>query len=150
MKAVIQRCKNARLIIDNKEYSSIGKGLFILLGITHDDQNIDIEWLSGKISRLRIFNDEKGKMNLSVKDIEGEILVVSQFTLFASTRKGNRPSYINSAPPEIAIPLYEKFIKQIEIDSELKVATGKFGAYMEIDFVNDGPVTIIMDSKNKE
>ena len=150
MKAVVQRCKNAKLYIDNQVFSSIDKGLLVLLGITHDDQQPDIEWLSGKISRLRIFNDEDGKMNLSIQDIEGEIMVVSQFTLFASTKKGNRPSYINSAPPDIAIPLYEKFIDQIKKDSGLNIATGKFGAYMQIDFINDGPVTIIIDTKNKE
>jgi len=144
MRAVVQRCKNAKLYIDNKIYSSIEKGLLVLLGITHDDQLSDIEWLSGKISRLRIFNDEEDKMNLSVRDIEGEIMVVSQFTLFASTKKGNRPSYINSASPDIAIPLYEKFVAQLKKDSELKIVTGKFGAYMEIDFINDGPVTIII------
>ncbi len=150
MRAVVQRCKNAKLYIDNKVFSSIDKGLLVLLGITHDDTQSDIEWLSGKISRLRIFNDDEGKMNLSVQDIEGEIMVVSQFTLFASTKKGNRPSYLNSAPPETAIPLYEKFIDQMKKDSGLNIATGKFGAYMQIDFINDGPVSIIIDSKNKE
>ena len=150
MRAIIQRCKNANLYIEGKIYSEIKTGLLVLLGITHDDTQSDIEWLSGKISRLRIFNDENDKMNLSVKDIEGEIMVVSQFTLYASTKKGNRPSYINSAPPDIAIPLYEKFIECLKKDSGLTVVTGKFGAFMEIDFINDGPVTIIIDTKNKE
>ncbi len=150
MRAVIQRCKYARLSIDQNLYSSIGNGLLILLGIGNSDNDEDIKWLSGKISRLRIFSDSEGKMNRSVQDIKGEIMVVSQFTLFASTKKGNRPSYINSAKPDVAIPLYEKFIEQIELDSGLEVKTGKFGADMKIELLNDGPVTIIIDSKNRE
>jgi len=150
VRVVVQRCKKANLFINNKKYSSIGKGLLVLLGITHDDTLSDIDWLSSKISGLRIFNDKDGKMNLSVRDIQGEIMVVSQFTLYASTKKGKRPSYIKSAPPGVAIPLYEKFIESLKNISGLVVATGEFGAYMEIDFVNDGPVTIIIDSKNKE
>jgi len=150
MKVVIQRCKKSTLSIDEKEYSSINVGLLILLGIGKEDSIEDIKWLSSKISKLRIFNDNNGIMNLSVQDISGEIMVVSQFTLFASTKKGNRPSYINSATPDKAIPLYEKFINQIRIDSNVNVVTGKFGANMQIEFVNDGPVTIIIDSKNKE
>jgi len=149
MKVVIQRCTKASLVIEGLEFSKIGKGLMILVGIGKEDNEEDIKWLSGKISKLRIFNDENGVMNLSVQDIEGEIMLVSQFTLFASTKKGNRPSYINSAPPDIAIPLYETLIKQLKIDSGVNIATGQFGADMKIDFINDGPVTIIIDSKNR-
>lgn len=150
MRAVIQRCKNVRLFIDNKIHSSIGNGLLVLLGVSNDDNMTDIEWLAGKISRLRIFSDNEGKMNLSVQDIEGEIMIVSQFTLFASTKKGNRPSYIESAPPEKAIPLYEKFVENIKLESGLNITTGVFGADMSIELINDGPVTIIIDSKSKE
>lgn len=150
MRAVVQRCRKAELWIDDKIYSSIGNGLLVLLGIGNDDNENDIEWLSGKIARLRIFSDPDGKMNLSVQDIAGDIMVVSQFTLLASTKKGNRPSYIDSAPPETAIPIYDKFVERIRKDSGLKTVTGIFGAFMSIDFVNDGPVTIIIDSKIKE
>ena len=150
MRAVIQRVKKSELFIGGAIYSSINDGILILLGIGHDDDNDDINWLSGKISRLRIFSDDEGKMNLSVQDIPGEIMVVSQFTLFASTKKGNRPSYIASAPPEIAIPLYEAFIKKIKEDSGLTVRTGEFGADMSISLINDGPVTIFIDSKARE
>ena len=150
MRTVIQRVTKANLYIDGSLYSSIRKGLLVLLGITHDDNDADIQWLSAKISKLRIFGDENGKMNLSVKDIQGEIMIVSQFTLFASTKKGNRPSYINSAPPEIAIPLYEGFVDQMKKDTGLKVVTGSFGAYMQIELVNDGPVTIVIDTKARE
>lgn len=150
MRAVIQRCKKVELFIDNKMHSSIGTGLLVLLGVGNEDNIADIEWLAGKISRLRIFSDAEGKMNLSVQDIAGEILVVSQFTLFASTKKGNRPSYIDSAPPEKAIPLYENFIDMLKQESGVNVETGVFGADMSIDLINDGPVTIIIDSKSKE
>ncbi|MEZ4908851.1 MAG: D-aminoacyl-tRNA deacylase [Saprospiraceae bacterium] len=150
MRVVLQRCKDAELRINNSIHSSIGKGILVLVGIENEDTYTDIEWLSGKISRLRIFNDENDKMNLSVQDIEGEIMIVSQFTLFASSKKGNRPSYINSAHPDIAIPLYEKFIEKMKIDSGLNVVTGVFGADMSINLTNDGPVTIIIDSKLKE
>lgn len=150
MRAVIQRCKKVELFIDNKIHSSIGTGLLVLLGVGNEDNIADIEWLAGKISRLRIFSDAEGKMNLSVQDIAGEILVVSQFTLFASTKKGNRPSYIDSAPPEKAIPLYENFIDMLKQESGVNVETGVFGADMSIDLINDGPVTIIIDSKSKE
>lgn len=150
MRVVIQRCKYAKLSIDEKEFSSIEKGLLVLLGIGESDGLDDISWLSGKISKLRIFSDVDGKMNHSVQDIGGEIMVVSQFTLLASTKKGNRPSYINSAKPDIAIPLYESFVERIKVDSGLKVVTGQFGADMKIELVNDGPVTIIIDSKNRE
>lgn len=150
MRAVIQRCKKVELFIDNKIHSSIGTGLLVLLGVGNEDNIADIEWLAGKISRLRIFSDAEGKMNLSVQDIAGEILVVSQFTLFASTKKGNRPSYIDSAPPEKAIPLYENFIDMLKQESGVNIETGVFGADMSIDLINDGPVTIIIDSKSKE
>ncbi len=150
MRTVIQRVDNASVKIDGSIYSEIGKGLLVLLGIEPDDTIGDIDWLSGKISRLRIFDDENGVMNLSVKDIDGEILVVSQFTLYASTKKGNRPSYIKSARPETAIPLYEKFIEKLTEEAGKQVKTGKFGAMMDISLINSGPVTIIIDTKNKE
>lgn len=150
MRAVIQRCKKSELFIENKLYSSIGKGLLVLLGVGNEDSMADSEWLAGKISRMRIFSDDEGKMNLSVQDIAGQIMVVSQFTLFASTKKGNRPSYIDSAAPEKAIPLYEDFVSRLKQESGLKVETGVFGADMSIDLINDGPVTIIIDSKAKE
>ena len=150
MKAVIQRCKRAKLDINDKEYSKINQGLLILLGIGNDDDIEDIKWLSGKISKMRIFSDDLDKMNLSITDIDGDIMVVSQFTLYASIKKGNRPGYTKSASPEKAIPLYDSFVEQIKNDSRLKVVTGKFGAMMNIELVNDGPVTIIIDSKNRE
>ena len=150
MRVVIQRCKFVKLTIGGELYSQIERGVLVLLGITHEDEVDDIKWLSGKISRLRIFNDANGKMNLSVMDIIGEIMIVSQFTLYASTKKGNRPSYINSAKPDIAIPLYEKFVEQVKSDTGLTVVTGKFGADMKIELLNDGPVTIVIDSKNRE
>ena len=147
MKAVIQRVSKASVTVENKVISSIKNGLVILLGICNDDDISDIEWLSKKIINLRIFNDEQDIMNKSVLDINGEIIVVSQFTLMASTKKGNRPSYIKAAKPEIAIPLYEQFITQIESDLKKQVGTGIFGADMKIELLNDGPVTIIIDSK---
>jgi len=150
MRAVIQRVQGARITIEHMQKKTIGKGLLVLVGIEETDHEGDIEWLSGKISRLRIFEDHNGIMNLSVMDVGGEIMIVSQFTLHASTRKGNRPSYIKSAPPEIAVPLYDQFVKQLEKDIHNTVVTGKFGAYMEINLINDGPVTIIIDSKNRE
>ena len=150
MRAVIQRVQNASVSIDGEVRSSIGVGLLILLGIEDPDLQEDLEWLSGKIARLRVFRDPDGLMNLSLKDIGGEALVISQFTLHASTKKGNRPSYIRAARPETAIPLYEKFIHQLEKDTGRKVMTGDFGAYMQVELVNDGPVTIMIDSKNRE
>ena len=150
MKVVIQRVKHASVTIDEKIKSSIKDGLLILLGIEDADSAEDIEWLSAKISNLRIFHDEQGVMNLSVKEINGEALIVSQFTLHASTKKGNRPSYIRAAKPEIAIPMYEKFIKQMEFNLGKQVQTGTFGADMKVELLNDGPVTIIMDTKQKE
>lgn len=138
------------MTIDGEVAGSIGTGLVVLLAIEEADTAEDIEWLSGKIVRLRIFNDETGQMNLSVVDVRGDILVISQFTLFASTRKGNRPSYTRSARPEVAIPLYEQFIRQLEHDLIRPVQTGRFGADMKVTLTNDGPVTIIIDSKAKE
>jgi len=150
MRAVIQRVHKASVSIEGEVRSSIEDGLLILLGIEKSDQQQDVEWLSGKIARLRVFRDQEGAMNLSVPDIGGEVLVISQFTLHASTKKGNRPSYIRAAKPELAIPLYEKFIHQLEADTGRKVRTGEFGAYMQVELINDGPVTIIIDSKNRE
>ena len=150
MKAVIQRTTQAKVLIDNKIHAHIAQGILLLLGIEASDTEKDIVWLSNKICNLRIFNDGKGVMNRSVKEIDGDIIVVSQFTLFASTKKGNRPSYIRAAKPEIAIPLYERFIQQISQDLGKKVQTGKFGAYMQLDFINDGPVSILIDTHNRE
>ncbi len=150
MRAVIQRVSSASVSIGGVVHSEIGKGLLILLGIEETDTDQDIEWLAGKITRLRIFDDEAGVMNLSVKDIDAEAIVVSQFTLHASTKKGNRPSYIKAARPETAIPLYEQFVKQLETELGKSVGTGEFGAMMNVELVNDGPVTIIIDTKNKE
>ena len=150
MKAVIQRVTKASVTIDGKVHSQIGNGLLVLLGVEDADNDADIEWLSGKIVNLRIFNDENGVMNVSVKDMSGDILLVSQFTLHASTKKGNRPSYIKASKPEIAIPLYEKMIKQLSSDLDKPVPSGIFGADMKVELLNDGPVTIIIDTKNKE
>ena len=150
MRAVIQRVKEASVSINSEVKSSIGNGLMILLGIEEADNQEDIQWLAGKISRLRIFEDEQEVMNLSVQDVNGEIMVVSQFTLHAATKKGNRPSYIKAARPETAIPLYESFVKEMESILGKQVATGEFGAEMDIALVNSGPVTIIIDTKNKE
>jgi len=150
MRVVIQRVSRASVTIDNKEFSSIGNGMLVLAGFEHADTTGDLDWMSAKIVNLRIFSDHAGVMNLSVMETGGEILLVSQFTLHASTKKGNRPSYIRSAPPEVAIPLYELFIRKVaeQLGKELK--TGIFGADMKIDLLNDGPVTIIIDSKSKE
>jgi D-tyrosyl-tRNA(Tyr) deacylase len=150
MKVVIQRVSEASVLIDGLETRSIGQGLMILLGITHDDTQEDIEWLSKKIVQMRIFPDEEGVMNKSILESAGNILLISQFTLHASTKKGNRPSYINAARPEIAIPLYEQFINQLQTDLGKNIYTGKFGADMKVSLVNDGPVTIVVDSKMKE
>jgi len=150
MRAVIQRVSRASVTIDGNEKSRIGKGLLILLGIEEADDQEDIEWLSGKISRLRIFDDQEGVMNLAVTEIDGECLVVSQFTLHANTKKGNRPSYIRAARPETAIPLYDQFVRQLSHDTGKEIGTGEFGAMMEVDLVNDGPVTIVIDTKSKE
>lgn len=150
MKAVIQRVTSASVTIDNKIVAEIQKGLLILIGIEDADAQEDIDWLTSKIANLRIFADENEVMNLSLKDCDGEIIVVSQFTLHALTKKGNRPSYIKAAKPEIAIPLYENFITQMELEIGKKVQTGQFGADMKVALLNDGPVTIIIDTKNKE
>ena len=150
MRAVIQRVSEASVKINKKEYSSINKGLLVLIGIEDTDTFKDILWLSSKITRLRIFPDKNNVMNLSLTDIEGNIMVVSQFTLHASTKKGNRPSYIRSAKPGIAVPLYEQFVKQLQLDTGKEIKTGIFGADMQVSLVNDGPVTIFIDTKNKE
>ncbi len=150
MRVVIQRVSSASVEINQHIKSKIGVGLLILLGIEHDDSFEDIDWLCGKIARLRIFADENGVMNLSVQDIKGEVLLISQFTLHASTKKGNRPSYIKAARPEIAIPLYEQFITTLQKELDKPIQTGEFGADMKIALINDGPVTILIDSKNKE
>jgi D-tyrosyl-tRNA(Tyr) deacylase len=150
VRVVIQRVSEASVKISGEIKSSIGKGLLVLLGIEEADNSEDIEWLCGKISKLRIFPDENDVMNLSVMEAKGEILLISQFTLHASTKKGNRPSYIKAAKPKIAIPLYEKFILQLEIETGRKIFTGEFGADMKVALINDGPVTIIIDSKNSE
>jgi len=150
MRTVIQRVSKARVTVGGEARGSIEEGMLILLGIEEDDKEEDIEWLTGKISRLRIFDDTEGVMNLGVADVSGSILVVSQFTLHASTRKGNRPSYIRAARPEHAIPLYEKFIEMLRKVSGCEVRTGEFGAMMQVELINDGPVTIIIDSRLKE
>ena len=150
MRAVIQRVTKAAVTIDLRDRRQMGPGLVILVGIEESDNLSDIEWLCGKIGRIRIFNDADGIMNLSVKDVSGDIMIVSQFTLHASTRKGNRPSYIKAAPPDIAIPLYESFIYSIQKEVGKSVITGEFGAYMQLNLTNDGPVTIIIDTKIRE
>lgn len=150
MRAVIQKVTHASITIDRAQTKHIGPGLVVLLGIEESDAPSDIEWLSGKISRLRIFDDKEGIMNLSIQDVNGDIMIISQFTLHASTRKGNRPSYIKAASPETAIPLYNTFIKQMQQDLGKEVVTGEFGAYMQVNLNNDGPVTISIDTKNRE
>jgi len=150
MKIVIQRVSKASVTIDKVQVANIKKGLLILLGIVDDDTQEDINWLVRKIANLRIFNDENEVMNNSLIDVDGEVIVVSQFTLQASTKKGNRPSYIKAAKPAIAIPLYENFVVTLEKELNKKVQTGEFGADMKVELLNDGPVTIIIDSKNKE
>ncbi len=150
MKAVIQRVSRASVTVDGKIISEIKSGLLILLGIEDADSDEDIEWLSRKIINLRIFNDSEGIMNHSLLDIDGDAIVVSQFTLHASTKKGNRPSYIKAAKPDVAVPLYENFIRQLEKDLGKKVGTGIFGADMKVDLLNDGPITLGIDTKNKE
>ncbi|HNP67274.1 MAG TPA: D-aminoacyl-tRNA deacylase [Aequorivita sp.] len=150
MRVLIQRVKKASVTIEGEIFSEINQGLLILLGIEAEDAQEDINWLAGKIARLRIFSDENDAMNLSVQDINGDCLVVSQFTLHANTKKGNRPSFINVAKPETAIPLYEKFVFQLENETNKKVLTGSFGAMMEVALINDGPVTILIDSKKRE
>ena len=150
MRAVIQRVTEASVTIEGQVKSAIGRGLLVLLAVEDLDTAEDIEWLSGKIARLRVFADAEGLMNLSVPEVQGEVLVVSQFTLFASTRKGNRPSYTRSSRPDFAIPMYEQFVKALSTVLGKPVATGEFGADMKVALLNDGPVTIIIDSKLKE
>ena len=150
MKVVIQRVSKASVTIEGEKVASIENGLLILLGIVDKDTTEDIVWLSNKITNLRIFEDENGVMNKSIMESNGDVIVVSQFTLHALTKKGNRPSYIKAAKPNVAIPLYEAFINQVELDLNKKIQTGQFGADMKVALVNDGPVTIIIDSKNKE
>ncbi|WP_276389723.1 D-aminoacyl-tRNA deacylase [Eudoraea chungangensis] len=150
MRAVIQRVQHCSVTIDHKVVSAIQEGLLVLLGIEDADTSEDIQWLSKKIINMRIFNDKEGVMNLSLLDINGETLVVSQFTLHAATKKGNRPSYVKAARPDLAIPLYEQFLKQIEADLGKQVGAGVFGADMKVSLLNDGPVTILLDTKNKE
>ncbi|RLD76121.1 MAG: D-tyrosyl-tRNA(Tyr) deacylase [Bacteroidetes bacterium] len=150
MRAVIQRVNKASVTIGGEMKSSIKNGLLVLLGIENEDNIGDVEWLSGKISRLRIFDDAEGVMNRSITEVGGDVLCISQFTLHAKTKKGNRPSYIHAAKPEIAIPLYEQFNNQLSKDIAKEVKTGEFGAEMKVELINDGPVTIIIDTKNKE
>jgi D-tyrosyl-tRNA(Tyr) deacylase len=150
MRVVIQRVSEASVKVDDIITGAIQKGLLVLMGVEDADTMEDIEWISSKISNLRIFDDVEGVMNLSVKDIDGEILLVSQFTLHAATKKGNRPSYIKASKPEMAIPMYEKLIQQLKNDLGKEISTGVFGADMKVQLLNDGPVTIVIDSKNKE
>lgn len=150
MRVVIQRVNSASVRVENKITGNVGKGLLILVGFEESDTSEDLDWMVGKISRLRIFDDPEGVMNLSVTEVNGEILVVSQFTLHAKTKKGNRPSYIMAARPEKAIPLYNDFIKKLELENKKPIASGIFGAMMLVSLENDGPVTIIIDTKNKE
>ena len=150
MRVVIQRVKEASVTIEGQIKSAITEGLLILVGIEDIDTEEDINWLAAKIANLRIFSDENGLMNRSVMDIQGEMLVVSQFTLHASTKKGNRPSFLKAAKPDFAVPMYEQFVEELKKISQLKVLTGEFGADMKVALLNDGPVTIVMDTKNKE
>jgi D-tyrosyl-tRNA(Tyr) deacylase len=150
MRALIQRVAEARVTVADRITGAIKKGLLVLLAVEKADSIEDLEWLSGKITRLRIFNDAAGVMNRSVQEIGGDILLVSQFTLFASTKKGNRPSYVRSAPPEIAVPLYKQFIARLTQDLGKPIATGEFGAHMDVSLINDGPVTVMIDSKLRE
>lgn len=149
MRGLIQRVNHASVTIENRVKSQIGSGILVLLGIEEEDNQEDIRWLSNKISQLRIFEDKQGQMNLSVNDVDGEVMVISQFTLHAKTKKGTRPSYSRAAKPDTAIPLYEQFIEQMGKDIGKEIKSGEFGAYMQIKLENDGPVTIMIDSKNK-
>ncbi|MBU0763490.1 MAG: D-tyrosyl-tRNA(Tyr) deacylase [Bacteroidetes bacterium] len=150
MRAVIQRVRNASVTINGLKCAAIGQGLLVFIGIEHNDSSEDVSWLSKKISQLRIFNDGQGIMNLDIRESDGEIIVVSQFTLHAKTKKGNRPSYIHAARPETAIPIYNAFVEHLKQDSGRPVQTGEFGAMMDVGLVNDGPVTIWIDTKNRE
>ena len=149
MRALIQRVNYSKVIIDEKIKSEIGSGMLILLGVENDDNEEDAAWLSKKVAGLRIFDDADGVMNVSAKDTGGDVMIISQFTLHANTKKGTRPSYIRAAKPDISVPLYKSFVKNMEAELGKEVATGEFGAYMKIDMENDGPVTIMIDSKNK-
>lgn len=149
MRQLIQRVKEASVTIEGKEVARIGKGFLVLLGVTHEDAEEDLEYLAQKLVKIRLFDDTEGVMNLDVQQVEGEILVVSQFTLLASTRKGNRPSYIAAAPEAVSRPMYERFVARVEALTGRKVATGEFGADMQVALVNDGPVTVWMDSKQR-
>lgn len=150
MKALIQRVKRASVTIDGEVKSSIEKGLLVFLGVGYEDSEEDIDWLANKIANIRLFDDEAGVMNLSVQDIDGEVLAVSQFTLMASTKKGNRPSYINAAKPDVSVPLYEAFCTTLSKAVKKPIKTGVFGADMKVELINDGPVTIYIDTKNRE
>jgi D-tyrosyl-tRNA(Tyr) deacylase len=150
MKAVIQRVRSASVSIEGVVVSKIESGLLVLLGVHVEDRQEDLDWLVAKVAKLRIFPDEQGVMNCSVSDAKGKVIVVSQFTLYASTKKGNRPSYILAARPELAIPMYEKFVEKLKLEAGVEVLTGEFGADMQVSLVNDGPVTILIDSKNRE
>jgi len=150
MRALLQRVKQASVTVEEEVKSSIGKGLLIFIGIENEDGQDDIEWLTRKVLNMRIFDDENGDMNKSVMDVDGEMLVISQFTLHARVKKGNRPSYIDAAKPDVSVPLYEQFVNQLEKKSGKKIGTGEFGAMMDVGLINDGPVTIWMDSKRKE
>ena len=150
MRALIQRVQHAQITINGKSSTSISMGMTVFLGIESADEQKDILWLASKIARLRIFDDQEGKMNLSLQDIDGEAMVVSQFTLHASTKKGNRPSWIKAAEPKVAEPMYEQFVLELEKLLQKKVITGEFGAHMDIQLLNDGPVTIFIDSRNRE
>ncbi len=149
MRAIIQRSKNASVTVDNKVLGEIEKGFVILLGVTHEDTKEDLDYIVKKITNMRIFEDDNGLMNLSIKDVQGDILSISQFTLYASTKKGNRPGFTNAAKPDFALDMYNKFNQTLS-DIGIKVETGEFGADMKVSLINDGPVTIILDSKNKE
>ena len=150
MRVVIQRVSRASVTIDGYVKSLISNGLLVFVGVEDADRQEDVQWLSNKITQLRVFNDDNDVMNLSIKDIDGELLVISQFTLHAKTKKGNRPSYISAAKPEISIPMYKAFVEQLSKDLGNEVQTGEFGAHMDVELVNDGPVTIIIDTKNRE
>lgn len=150
MRAILQRVKSSQVTVDGQVIGAIGHGLLLLLGITHDDTATDIEWLIKKIVQLRIFSDQDGKMNLGITDVQGSILVVSQFTLYADAKKGNRPSYIRSAPPAISIPLYHAFLETLRQRFQGPIATGEFGAMMDVSLINDGPVTVILDSRQQD
>ena len=150
MRAILQRVSEAKVQVDEITIGEVGRGLLVLLGVAHDDTTADIDWLAKKIMQLRVFSDADGKMNLSVEDVGGEILVVSQFTLYADAKKGNRPSYIRSAPPAISVPLYEQFVGTLRERFAGRVATGAFGAMMQVSLINDGPVTIILDSRQQD